>query len=279
MLDPEKFLLDHLSEIERIASSIGRRKRMDAAAIEEFAADVRLRLVADNYAVLRAFQGRSSFATYISAVMTRLLLDQRNREWGKWRASAEASRLGEVALALEQMLYRYGRTVDEAYFELRREYPDVTRAEVDALALRLPRRIPRRLVEVGAASSIRAGGDVSNSLVRSELAARISRALRDHIRTFSRDDQLLLRLRFDSEMTVAQIARSFKKDQQALYRRLYRLLQGLEALLEGAGITAGEVAELIGDDTVLLDFRLKGSVTLSPDDDQNHAAGSERESP
>src|SRR4051812_9186187 len=111
MLEPEQFFLDHLPLIEQIIASTGRRKGMDAAAIEEFDAEVKLRLVDNDYAVIRTFQERSSFATYISAVVANILLDLRNHEWGKWHASAEAERAGAVALDLEQHLYRDGRSL------------------------------------------------------------------------------------------------------------------------------------------------------------------------
>src|SRR4029453_14108130 len=44
-----------------------------------------LRLVEDDYDVLRRFQARSSLPTYVTVVIQRLFLDYRNRLWGKWR--------------------------------------------------------------------------------------------------------------------------------------------------------------------------------------------------
>src|SRR4051812_37289991 len=111
MSELRDFLLEQLSEIEQIVASICRRRGMDANATEEFTAVVRLKLVEDDYAVIRAYQKRSTFPVYIAAVVRRLLLDHHNREWGKWRTSAEAERLGSLAVALERILYRDHRSI------------------------------------------------------------------------------------------------------------------------------------------------------------------------
>jgi RNA polymerase sigma factor for flagellar operon FliA len=278
MSEPDRILVGNLPLIEQIVASIGRRKGMDAAAIEEFAADVKLRLVSDDYSIIRAFAGRSSFSTYMTSVVARLLLDYRNQQWGKWRASAEAERLGETAIELEQLLYRDCRSPEEAFDELAKKHPGLVREDVDALVLRLRRRVRRRMVSLQEASTVGTAGD-EQSVEHAQSAKRISAVVGAHIETLPNDDQLLLRLRFDSEMTVAQISRSLHIGQQLLYRRLYKLFQALRSDLERAGIEAAEVADLIGNDTVLLDFRLKNGNVRPSDEEESEAAGRQKENP
>ena len=67
---------------------------------------VKLRLVENDYAVLRAYEARSKFETFISIVVQRMALDFRIHMWGKWHASAEAKRLGPLAIRLEELLLR-----------------------------------------------------------------------------------------------------------------------------------------------------------------------------
>src|SRR5215212_4818774 len=105
----------NLPLIEQVIAMVCRRSGMTADDIEEFAQIAKLRLLENDYAAIRAFQGRSSFSTYIASVVMRILLDHRNHEWGKWRRSAEAERLGALAVDLERLLYRDGRTVEEAF--------------------------------------------------------------------------------------------------------------------------------------------------------------------
>ncbi len=52
-------------------------------------------------------------------VVQRLFLDHRNRQWGKWRPSAEAKRRGPLAILLERLVVRDGWTFEQAVETLR----------------------------------------------------------------------------------------------------------------------------------------------------------------
>jgi hypothetical protein len=53
--EPRETLLENLRLIEQIVFVIGRRNGMPREAIEEFSAEMKLRLVEDNFAVIRAY--------------------------------------------------------------------------------------------------------------------------------------------------------------------------------------------------------------------------------
>jgi hypothetical protein len=78
-----------------------------------------LRLIENDYSLLRKFEGRSKFTTYLTAVIGRLLLEERQRAFGKWRPSREAKRRGSVATRLERFIYRDRMSVDEAIEAIR----------------------------------------------------------------------------------------------------------------------------------------------------------------
>ncbi len=277
MPEPRDFLSENLPEIERIIVSTCRRSGMDADATEEFSGIVRLKLVDDDYAVIRAFQNRSPFPVYIAAVIKRLLLDHQNREWGKWRPSSEAERLGPLAMDLERILYRDRRSFEDAAALLAKKYPDVARAELERLAVRLPARSRRHMVNIDEASHLEARSAGDDPL-KSEMAARISAIVMPFIAQLAPDDQLLLRLRFHAEMTVAQIARALHADQQALYRRLQKHFKALRAELTAAGIAGGDVEGLIGSDGVVLDFRWKKRDVLPSEPDESEVGARQEES-
>lgn len=256
MSEPSDLLLSRLPVIENVITAICRRKGMSADAVEEFAAEVRYRLVKDDYAILRAFAGRSRFETYIAAVLHRLLLDYRNHEWGKWHDSAEAVRLGQVAIDVERCIHRDGRSIDETLVLLHDRYTELTRIEIEQLLVRLPPRTRRTRVDLDEAGELPAAPE-RHDVTRSETAARISAAVRSFIDGLPEDDQLILRLRFDADMTVAEIARSMRLDQPLLYRRLYKHYRDLREVLARAGLGARDVEDVIGSDSALLDFQLK----------------------
>ena len=256
MSEPRELLVEKLPVIEQIIASICRRKGMDADESEEFAAEVKLRLVKDDYAVLRAFKGRSAFETYIAAVISHALLDYRNRNWGKWRDSAEAKRLGAVAVELAKLLYREGRSIDDALTLLAPKHPGLTRARLEEIEAQLPLRVRRRKVDLAQAASIAATDRVPDP-AQNETATRVSQTVCRFMERLPEEDQLILRLRFQAGWTVAEIARSLKLNQQLLYRRLYQHFDDLRGELQRGGIAAADVEQLIGSDSLLLDFRFK----------------------
>ena len=100
-MDPRQWYVEQLDVINRIASSVCRRNGVQGADAEDFVSDVRLKLLQDDYAVLRKYRGASSQTTFLTVVISNLFRDHRIKHWGKWRPSAEAKRHGEVAVRLE----------------------------------------------------------------------------------------------------------------------------------------------------------------------------------
>ncbi|HSY50288.1 MAG TPA: sigma-70 family RNA polymerase sigma factor [Thermoanaerobaculia bacterium] len=271
MQTPSDILLDHLAVIERIIGNLC-RGAMDASQIEEFFGFVKLRLIENDYAIIRAFQGRSSFGTYLTTVVARLLNDYRNHEWGKWHDSAEAKRQGDLAVELERLIGRDKRSIDEALIILQQKYSGVTKVMIEQLAERFPIRYGRRMVGLDQRPepSVEGTGD---SLANRETAALISEVVSAFIEQLPKEDQLLFRLRFECDMTVPQIAISMRKDAQRLYRLLQTHFATLRRKLEDAGVSAADVARLTGSDSVL-DFKPKiGGRRPSNDEDPGGTPG------
>lgn len=274
-VDPEHFelLTANLPLIERAVAFACRRNRLDPDHAEEFAAIVNLKLVENDCAILRAYEARSGFATYISVVVQRMALDYRIHLWGKWHSSAEAKRLGALAVDLEQLLLRDGRTLDEALVILGSKHEGVTRASLAALADRLPARQPRlREVALGD-SEPRAVIDATDEPLfeeeRRRTSERLSAIMSEIIGRLPEDDQLILQLRFEGGMPVSNIARALQIDQKLLYRRLERRMRDIRVELERSGVDADEVLDLIGRDEAVLDFDLgkqKRRPSIGPDE-------------
>ena len=98
-LDPETTYLLHLESIEKIAAFVARRGHLSAGEIGAFVQVARVRLFENDYEIIRKFEGRSSFSTYLTTVILRLFHAWRAGERGKWRPSAQAKALGENVLA------------------------------------------------------------------------------------------------------------------------------------------------------------------------------------
>jgi RNA polymerase sigma factor (sigma-70 family) len=251
--EPADLLVRYLPRIEAIARLLAFRRRLDEGSTEEFRAHLVLRLVENDYAILRMFRGRSSLERYLTIVAARVLNDFLNHQWGKWRASATAHRLGPLAVALEQCLYRDQRPLDEALAVVRGKFPDVADDELRAIVDELPRRERSRLVSIDAAMNV-PDDSAEDTLERAGEARRISELIRAFINKLPDDDRVALRLRFAAGHTAPEIARMVHRKPFQIYERIERHLRQLRTELEAAGIQATDIDAVIGDDHLALDF-------------------------
>lgn len=144
-LSPMDLFLGHQKLIEEITTHCCRRAHFKREEAEDFGSLVKIKLLEDDCAILRQYQGKSSLRTYLTVVIRRLLMDYQDHLWGKWRPSAEAVRLGPVAIRLERLIAREGYTLDEAIQILRiNEKIEMSEAELRDLAAKLPPKPVRR---------------------------------------------------------------------------------------------------------------------------------------
>lgn len=244
-MDAERLLVDHLPHIDRIVAGVCRRNRMGVDDMHDFASTVRLKLVANDYEVLRAWAGRSSLPVYLVAVVNRAFLDYRNHLWGKWRPSAEARRLGPLAIRLDTLLHRDGLTLDEATAGLAPEERD----EAARLAARLSPRVRRRLESDANLEELPASDPTpEQSLLTSEQTktrSRLQLALREALAALEPEDRMLVKLRLEDGFTIVDAARALHVDAKPLYRRYERILRELRKHLGTRGWTADAVSPLL----------------------------------
>ena len=249
----EELFLQHQALIERVIAWVCRKHLVSQEDAEEFSSWVRLRLIDDCYAVLRKWEGRSSLKTFLTSTILNLFKDFRVHCWGRWRPSAEAKRLGRVAVRLKELLVKDGRTFDEACEILRvNEKVGLSWQELADLAARLPPKSPRLRPEGEEALQDRPADDppADERLVSKELQGRRERllaVLRSALALLPGLDRLLLKMRFGDGMQVSEIARALKLDQKPLYRRIEKALAELRRALEAEGFRGEELDELLRD--------------------------------
>lgn len=245
--NPEATFVAALPAIDRIVSILGRRYGLADEDVEEFSSWVRARMVDGDYAVFRKFGGRSSLDTYLSVVLANLLKDYRNSRWGRWRPSAMARRLGAVAIRLETMLYRDGHSVREATEVLQGK--GIAESEVRSLVSRIPARLKAREVAIDACTEVApALGSADSNLGASESEADAHAT--DHLvhaamAELPAEDQVMMRMRFWDDFSIADIARSLGMEQKPLYRRLEGIQARLAGLLSARGIDRARVAAML----------------------------------
>lgn len=251
----------NLALIDRVIAAVCRRTNVFGADAEDFASNVRIALMEDDYAILRKYEGRASLAAYLSVVVRRLLADERMHRLGRWRPSRESERLGEAAVMLETLLVRDGRSVEDALPLVRRVDPSITRSGARRIAERFPERshLRPRLIDIestdldAVATSDRADAEADARELR-DVSQRTAQIVREALRVMPLEDRMLVRFRYARGLSIADIARLMQLPQRPLYRRLEQLLSQLRDALGRAGIAANDIAELIGGPEGELDF-------------------------
>jgi RNA polymerase sigma factor (sigma-70 family) len=257
--DPQSPLVPHLRTIERVTRYVCRRNHLTADEAEDFASHVHVRLLADDCAALRRFGGRSNIQTYLSVVIERYFIDYRREIWGKWRPSAEAVRVGAAAVLLDKLMTRDGYSVDEAYQIMTVNHRmSLTRAEVDRMASALPPRSPRRFEsDENLADRPAPSASVEQIAAEREVAGRtvqVAAALRHAFAALDVQDRLILVMRFHDNQSVPQISAVLGIEQQALYRRIVRLLNDVKQHLERQGIDRSLALQVLESDRALFEL-------------------------
>lgn len=157
-------------------------------------------LRADNFRRLRTFaaDGRSEFSTWLVVVAQRICLDHRRARYGRFRATEANS------------------TTREEERAARRRLVDLIGAEVDL-------------------SSI--GDTRSHSPEDTVLGSDLYHALQAALSHLQPQDQLLIKLRFEDELPMPEIARSLNFPTRFhAYRQLTRVLGELRRALVARGV-------------------------------------------
>jgi RNA polymerase sigma factor for flagellar operon FliA len=251
----------NLAVIERAIARVCADASLRGADAEDFASDVKVKLLERDGHILSQWKGQSSFATYLTVVIRRLLVDRRRAE-GRWYPSKAAQERGEAAVLLERLLHRDHRSLDEAVVLVRHSHPELSAAAIRALAGDIPARPPRlRLVPISDDDNdlLPGGTPADVNAADYDLARRAehtNRAVAEAMASLSAQDRAILRFRYVEGLSIADISRVLHIPQRPLYRRIESLLRTLREALESAGLDAASVEDLIGASAGRLDFRL-----------------------
>lgn len=258
-MTPEQLFLSQIQLIERVVASICRRHCLFGDDAEDFGSEVKLKLIDDDYAVLRKFRGKSLLKTYLTTVVANLFRDYLIRKHGKWRPSMMARRRGPEAVQLEHLVYRDGLSVEEAVESLKRNVKvETSREELAALAARLPVRPPRRFESDDKLRDMAGEEGVEERVRDRERAAtarRLESALKAALAKLPHEDRLILKRWLDG-VSIANIASQLGLDQRRLYTRRDRALRELAAGLEAGGLSARKIRDLLEWESLELDLGL-----------------------
>jgi RNA polymerase sigma factor (sigma-70 family) len=247
----EAVFLQHLAWIDKVAA-IACRRNAWAAEAEDFGAWAKMKMMEDDYAVLRKFRGESDIRTYITTVVVRYFHAYSRERRGRWRSSAAAERLGPPARELEMLVRRDGYRLAQAGEKLRiAGRTTLSDAELARLLAQLPERAPLRPVEVGE-ESLPGGAEARSRADERVLAAEaetrhreLAEALDRAMQGLSSEERMIVRMHLRDDRTLADVARTLRVEQKPLYRLVPRLRERLRSALVADGISPAEVRALL----------------------------------
>ena len=240
--NPERLFLEHLGWITRVATMTCSQHGVWGPEAEDFAASIRLKLMEDDYAIIRKHRGEATLKTYLATVVNRQFHDYLREKRGRWRPSAAARRLGPPAPDLEALVYRDGLRLDQAGELLRTSgRTSMSDRELGDLLKGLPARERMRPREIPADAVVEqeANEHADDRVTRAEADARDehrSNALNRAMARLTAEDQMIVRMHFVDGLSLADVARALGLEQKPLYRRVKKLRDELRKLVQDEGL-------------------------------------------
>jgi hypothetical protein len=232
----EQLIVQQRAHIEQAVRDLARRHHLAPAEIDEFEITVLRSLERNDFELLRAFDGRSTWETYLNLVVTREFFLFQGELWGQWRPTATAHRLGPAAVLLEELVVRDHLSLAEAIDLMRSVHRvDMPRYRIAHMArqLRLDAGLETKAHEPAALRADAPADRRVQDLVRKALAL------------LSPDDRLIVELRLRDGQPLTRIARIMRMDVRPLQRRLDHVTSVLTEALLAEGIQRAEVDALL----------------------------------
>ena len=247
--DPVQFITGSYQKVEAIIRAVCFRNRLKPDEAEDFSAEVKLRLVENDYRILRVFTGKSSIETYLTTVIANTVRDLLRERNGRWRPSEEARRQGEVAERIEELIYRFHYPFHEAFQILTTNFGFAI-SEKDARDIFFKLKVREgRPVAVSTEEEFHdERGTPETEMINAEqnlLEGRISVIIDEMRVQLSATDRLMMRMAFEDNLKLTVIAEQLHLNRAEVDRRIREILTLFKRGILQQGINYNEVQELI----------------------------------
>ncbi|MAF20944.1 MAG: hypothetical protein CMI55_04765 [Parcubacteria group bacterium] len=201
---------------------------------------------------IREFKGGSSYKTYITVVISRILID-RMRSGRRWRPSQKAMDMGEDAVILEELVYRKNYSFEQAYSTLTTNHgASISRDRAYEMVTLLQRRHVRskrpRVVELMDNVSDERDIAPDRAAVMKEISekkGRLENVMENIRESLSDEDRLLLRMRFEGNVKISKIARVLKRERNYVDKKLKTIFVIFREELLSRDISIGDLKDII----------------------------------
>ena len=205
----------------------------------------------DDYRRLREFKGNSSFTTYLTAIISRLVVDIVRSRTGRNRAKERAERFGELGRRTYELVVQAKHTIAETVDILRVNYGMVADAgQLQAMLNEMQGRSNRHQTDADHETAWSDSGELvsiqrdtpEQKLADKQQDRKRKDVLKQVLDSMTAEDKLLVRLRFPLDeatdpLDAATVAKMLGLNQQEVERRTRRILTSCRELLLKQGMS------------------------------------------
>lgn len=263
-----KMISSHLDYIQAqcdfVVSANNRRGLASGEAIEMENESLELfnrvidQLNKDDYKILRRFSGKSSIKTYLSTVIANTMVDMIRKKRGRDRSKERAAAFGDVGAQLHKLVMREGKTVSEAFEELKNTRGvTVTLEECDEMVRKMKgRRDKNGAFDPETVTTVKEGtmnpgsdevivrdrgGTPEDAALNNDSTKKARQVVENILHHLDGKDRLILRMRFpanDDEppLDLQEIADILNIHKKSAYLRIKRALTKCRVTLEKWGL-------------------------------------------
>ena len=242
----QQLLQSALQIVDVVVTKVARRRRLQAADADDLASMVRVKLLSNDAAALRKFQGRSTLQTftvvvqrYCSTTRPPLGVNGGRRQPQGVRPCRHAAGTSDRSRQPPSTT----RAILESQYRL-----SIDRRVLARVHARFKPRLHRTFVDLeGAGQPVepQSADHRIETAWREAVGLQVASALRSTLQSQAPEDLRILTMRFKDGLSIAAIARAVSLDQKALYRRIARLLRKLEHGLKVRGVARSEALEAL----------------------------------
>ncbi len=228
-----------------------RRHGLDGDSATECFIHVCAALSSNHFRRLRSFRpdGPASFKTWLMVVVTNLSVDWRRKELGRLRPLKSVSRLSGLEQQVYRCIYEHGMSCGQCLHVLLPRFPQLTSPQVSEINARLfailtPQQRWQLSVRRRGLRTIEAGPGLEDDDPLSrvtdpaagpdELTDEMQelQLLQDALARLPDEQRLLLRLRYEQDLTLAEVARLTRQpDPFRVNRQIHAALEALASLM------------------------------------------------
>mgnify|MGYP006300058433 CR=1 FL=1 len=256
MDNPSRVLEQHVELIRTIVRKVCSRSGLREVDVEDVTSYAFERFVENDYKVIREFEGEALSQSYLVLVTRNICNDYFRQRSGRWRPSTKAQELGDLAIRVEELLYKDRCSFEEMFESIDVEWSNrgltpPSRYDLEEVALQLKpksRPITHTSEEdyLGRAAAVTPDySDVFRSNELHPQKQRLDQFVQQLKRKLDDDARLVFQFYFNDNHRISSIARTLAKSRYQVKQILDTNLERFRQAIYDEGFDPSDISEIL----------------------------------